>query len=193
MSVPDLSRLNQGVGAHGASEASGVGAPVPDGNGNERSEFPGPEGLVRYVAEPDTSDARPMPAAKRVGRPRQYDGRLRVPMTDEQREKVEALRAAAGCSAAEAIRRLIDGAPVPAPVVRAAVDPDDYRALLDALAGIRTELYRGVGNLYRLTRDAYAAWQVPEPDQLDELRADLARGLGDLEALAARVREVSPW
>ncbi|QZY51393.1 hypothetical protein [Leucobacter tenebrionis] len=116
-----------------------------------------------------------------------------MPMTDEQREKVEALRAASGCSAAEAVRRLIDGVPVPAPIERKAVDPDDYRVLLDALGGIRTELNRGVGQLYRLTRDAYQSWQVPEPDQLDELRADLARGLDDLGALAERVREVSPW
>ena len=174
---------NQGGGTREA------GAPAPDGTGKSVSEFPGPEGLVRLV------DAAPVPPenrGRRIGRPKQYDSELRVRMTDEQREKVEALRAADGCPAAEAVRRLIDGTQVPEPREVVAVDPDQYRALLDALAGIRTELNRGVGNVYRLVRDSYSDG-VPDDSEIAALRADLESGLEDLAGLARVVQEVSPW
>ncbi len=175
-----------------ASEAPGT--PVPTATGTSVSEFPGPEGLVRcvgnYVSNGSAASGR---SGRPKGRPKQFGKPLNVPLTVAQRRAVDELAATGGCSAAEAIRRLIDGRAVPAPVVRVAVDQDAYRVLLDALAGIRTELNRSTGNLYRLTRDAYESWQVPEPDQLNDLRADLGHGLGDLAALAQRVKEVSPW
>lgn len=171
-----------------ASEAPGT--PVPEGPETSASEFPGPKGLVRDVG---STHHGAYTLKGRGGRPRRYGKPLNLPLTDAQRRAVDDLADADGCSAAEAIRRLIDGRPTPQPVERVAVDPDAYRELLDALGGIRTELNRGVGNLYRLTRDAYSAWQVPEPDDLAALRQDLAAGLSDLAALAERVREVSPW
>lgn len=113
-------------------------------------------------------------------------------MTTAQRERVEDLRRVGGCSAAEAVRRLIDGAAVPEPREIVAVDDEQYQSLLRALSGIRTDLNRGVGNVYRLTRDAYVDG-APEESEIAALRADLAAGLDDLATLAQTVQEVSPW
>lgn len=184
---------NQGGGPHGGSAATAVGTPVPDGTGDELCEFPGPEGLVRNSQPANrTGDAVSAGKSKQVGRPKQFNGKLRVPMTDEQREKVEALRAAGGCSAAEAVRRLIDGQPVPEPREVVAVDAQQYRDLLDAISGVRTELNRGVGNVYRFVRDSYSG-RVPDESEIAALRADLDSGLSDLSDLAQVVKEASPW
>src|SRR5699024_4539423 len=128
----------------------------------------------------------------RIGPPQESDSELRVRMTAEQREKVEALRAADGCPAAESAGRLIYGTQVPQPLEVVAVDPDLYQALLAARAGIRTQLNRGVRNVYRLVRDS-SSDGVPDDSEIAALRADLESGLEDLAGLARVVQEVSPW
>lgn len=191
VAVSELAAAHELKGGGPLSEAKG--APRPDRPGTERSEVSGSGKVSSYSSGGEQNlTTTASYGAKPPGRPKEFHASLRVPMTRDQRATVDALAAAGGCPGAEAIRRLIDGAELPEPREVVAVDPDQYRELLDALASIRTELNRGVGNLYRLTRDSYQDGQ-PEPAELSGLRADLRGGLDDLSDLAAKVKEVSPW
>lgn len=113
-------------------------------------------------------------------------------MTDEQREAVDALAAAGGCPAAEAIRRLIDGAPVPQARSTVSMDPEQYRDVLEGVQAVRTDLNRGLGNWYRLVRDSYAG-HVPSESEVGWVREGLENGLSDLATLSRAVSRWSPW
>lgn len=130
--------------------------------------------------------------AKPAGRPKQFDGKLRVPMTVEQREAVDRLAQAGGCSAAEAVRRLIDGTEVPAARPDGCMDPEQYRGVIDAIGGIRTELNIAGGNWYRLVRDHYGG-QVSGFSELAGVRNDIQRGLHRLIDLERHLSRWSPW
>ena len=97
------------------------------------------------------------------------------------------------CSRAEAVRHLIDGHPMPAPVEVVGVDPEQYEALCREMAGVRTALNRAGGNVYRLARDCSSGWDVVTAEKVDALRADLAGGLGNLRTLVEHVQQVAPW
>ena len=188
---------NLGGGAPTASAARRGGAPGPTGpelalrvSGPGRV---GSSGGVRAECVGTGGPGGSPHAAKRGGRPKQYTSTLKVPLTVGQRDRVEVAARAWRCSRAEAVRRLIDGHPVPAPVEVVAVDPEQYEHLCREVAGVRTALNRAGGNIYRLARDCSSGWDVATAEKVDALRADLDGGLGDLRTLAEHVQQVAPW
>lgn len=209
-----LGRAQRGPVPNRAPAKQGGSGRAPDGQespGVHRTPgFPAPSGLVRgsYIAgagnEPDTAPgdgaaaggaeptATASPRRGRGGGRPSIGKAVNVRLTVEQRGRVDRMAALHGCGVAEAIRRAIDATPVPAPVERIAVDPAQYDALLGALNGIRIELNKAGGNLYRLSRDAYNNG-APTPSELAAIRADLDAGLDRLAAVATSVSGVSPW